>query len=78
MSVDAATAASPGFAAAQRQLSALPAGQGAGLLADQVTNQSYLLSTNDIGWICAWAIVAAIVLIWLARKPAPSDIIVAE
>lgn len=38
-----------------------------------VVNQAYLLATLDIFWISGWLALGLIGLIWLTRRPAPSD-----
>jgi len=47
--------------------------QAAGVVVRQMVNQAYLLSTLEIFWLSAWLSVAMIVLVWFARRPAPSE-----
>ncbi|WP_223262668.1 MFS transporter [Sphingobium sp. SCG-1] len=39
----------------------------------QIVNQSYLLSSLELFWICGWLALALIAVIWITRKPAPSE-----
>ncbi len=43
--------------------------QARGLLEGIVTNQAYMLATNDIFWLCGVLFVALVPLIWIARPP---------
>src|SRR5262249_39635362 len=43
--------------------------QPAGLVAQQMVDQAYLLSSTDIFWACGWISLALIVLVWIARRP---------
>ena len=47
--------------------------QAAGSIMRQIANQSYLLSSLELFWICGWMALVTIVVIWMARKPAPSQ-----
>lgn len=51
--------------------------QAAGFIQDQIINQAYLLSSLELFWICGWMAVAMIAVVWMARRPAPTDHIVA-
>ena len=51
--------------------------QAAGAVMRQVVNQAYLLSSLEMFWICGWLAVLTIPVIWLCRKPAPSEHVVA-
>jgi DHA2 family multidrug resistance protein len=48
----------------------LNAQQGAAAITRQMVGQAYLLSTDDIFRASAWAMMAMIALVWLARRPA--------
>jgi len=43
----------------------------------QVIGQAYLLSSLELFWLCGWLSLAMVLLVWFARRPAPSDHIVA-
>jgi len=47
--------------------------QAAGSVMRQIANQSYLLSSLELFWICGWMALVTIAVIWIARKPAPSQ-----
>jgi DHA2 family multidrug resistance protein len=47
--------------------------QAAGSVMRQIVNQSYLLSSLELFWICGWLALVTIAVIWIARKPAPSQ-----
>lgn len=47
--------------------------QAAGSVMQQVINQSYLLSSLELFWICGWMALGLIAVIWITRKPAPSQ-----
>ncbi|UIJ47075.1 DHA2 family efflux MFS transporter permease subunit [Sphingomonas cannabina] len=47
--------------------------QAAGSVMRQIVNQSYLLSSLELFWICGWLTLAMIGVIWITRKPAPSQ-----
>lgn len=49
----------------------LSAQQGYAALTREMVGQAYLLSSNDIFRVSAWAMMAMIALVWLVRKPAP-------
>ena len=38
-----------------------------------IENQAYLLSSLELFWICGWMAVAMIPVVWVARRPAPSE-----
>ena len=48
----------------------LDASQSAAYLAGEITRQSFILSANDIYWLCAIGFSALIALVWLARPAA--------
>jgi DHA2 family multidrug resistance protein len=68
---DGSTPFSHVFAQAGHELSrgGLTAHQAIGAIAKQMVNQSYLLSSIEIFWICGWLSFAMIGLVWLARRP---------
>jgi DHA2 family multidrug resistance protein len=49
--------------------------QAAGSIYRQIINQSYLLSSLDLFWLSGWLTLVMIPVIWLCRKPAPSDVV---
>ena len=51
--------------------------QAAASVMRQVTNQSYLVSTLELFWICAVMALAMIPVIWATRRPRPSGVVVA-
>nr|WP_220129690.1 DHA2 family efflux MFS transporter permease subunit [Sphingomonas chungangi] len=51
--------------------------QAAGSIYRQIINQAYLLSSLELFWISGWLCVVMIPAIWLCRKPAPSEHVVA-
>jgi DHA2 family multidrug resistance protein len=73
------TELSPIYRAATDQLQAygFSSLQAAGSIYRQVINQAYLLSSLELFWISSVMVVAVIPLVWLCRKPAPSDHVVA-
>jgi DHA2 family multidrug resistance protein len=77
--VEAATPYDPTYRAAIDQLGqqGLAPLQAAGSVYRQVIGQAYLMSSLELFWLCGWMALSMIVLVWLARKPAPSDHIVA-
>jgi DHA2 family multidrug resistance protein len=38
-------------------------------LANTITHQAYMLSTNDIFWLSGWLFLSLLVLIWFAKPP---------
>jgi len=56
---------------------AAPARHLAGAVYRQVINQSYLLSSLDLFWICGWMSLLTVIFLWLAKRPAPSEHLVA-
>ena len=43
-----------------------------------ITNQAYMLSTNDVFWLVGWIFLALIPLVWLAKPtPAPQGVVLA-
>jgi DHA2 family multidrug resistance protein len=53
--------------------------QSAAALMRQVINQAYLLSTNELSWICGWMALAMIAVVWVTHRPTPSgDVLVAD
>jgi DHA2 family multidrug resistance protein len=61
----------PQVASFARQVAArgLDAAQSNGLLESMVTNQAYMLATNDIFWLCGVLFVILVPLIWTTRPP---------
>lgn len=51
--------------------------QAAAAITHQVVAQSYLLSSTEIFWICGWLSMAMVALVWLVRRPAKMEAIVA-
>ena len=47
--------------------------QTAALLTRRMMGEAYLLAVDDIFWWCGWATIAVILLVWLARRPAPAS-----
>lgn len=45
----------------------------AGVVAQQMVGQAYLLSSIELFWICGWLSFAMIGLVWLSRRPAAHD-----
>ena len=70
--VDASSQTNLAFTIARQQLvgAGLTDPQGVSVVARQVISQAYMLSANDISYVCGWVSVAMIGLVWLARKPA--------
>ena len=70
---------SPIYRGATDQLQALGMSplQSAGSVMRQIVNQSYLLSSLELFWICAWMALAMIAVVWLCRRPVPSGHVVA-
>jgi DHA2 family multidrug resistance protein len=61
----------------QLQAAGMSPTQAAGSIMRQIVNQSYLLASVELFWICGWMAVVMVGVIWLTRRPAPSDIVVA-
>jgi len=61
----------------QLQAAGMSPTQAAGAIMRQIVNQSYLLASVELFWICGWMAVVMVGVIWLTRRPAPSDIVVA-
>lgn len=61
----------PQVAGFTRQVTAagFDAAQSSGLLENMVTNQAYMLATNDIFWLCGVLFVILVPLIWTTRPP---------
>nr|WP_208413517.1 DHA2 family efflux MFS transporter permease subunit [Sphingomonas leidyi] len=70
---------SPVYRAAVDQLQSygLSPLQAAGTLYRQVTNQAYLLSSLELFWISSILAVAMIAVVWLCRRPAQTDQVIA-
>jgi len=49
--------------------------QAAGSIYRQIINQAYLLSSVELFWLSGWLCVVLIPVIWLCRRPAPSDVV---
>jgi len=47
--------------------------QAAGSVMRQIANQAYLLASLELFWLCGWLALLTIAIVWLARKPAPSQ-----
>ncbi len=43
--------------------------QSAGLLDQIITNQAFMLSTNDIFWLSGWVFIFLLVIIWFTKPP---------
>lgn len=50
------------------------------LLESIITNQAYMLSTNDFFWICGWIFLCLLVIIWFTKPPflATKGVVAAE
>ena len=77
--VDGTSPFSPIFhqATARLQDAGLSQSQAAGSVLRQVVQQSYLLSSIELFWLCAWLALSMVALVWITRKPAPSNVVVA-
>ncbi len=77
--VDGTSPFSPVFhqATARLQDAGLSQTQAAGSVLRQVVQQSYLLSSIELFWLCAWLALSMVALVWITRKPAPSNVVVA-
>ncbi|WP_454886508.1 DHA2 family efflux MFS transporter permease subunit [Sphingomonas oryzagri] len=77
--VEGANSFSPIYRQALDQIQAFgqPPLQAAASVMHQVVNQAYLLSSLELFWLSGWLCVVMIPAIWLCRKPAPSDHVVA-
>ena len=77
--VEAATPFSPSYQQASNALQSqgLSPAQAAGALMHQIGDQAYLLSSIELFWVCGWMSLFVIGIVWLTRKPAPSDHVVA-
>jgi len=64
-------------AAGHLQTMGMSSVQALGAVGRSVINQAYLLSTLDIFWASGWLSLALIGIVWFARKPAPSQHVVA-
>jgi len=73
------TASAPAYHNAMTQLQAhgMTAQQGAGAIYGQVIGQSYLLSSLELFWLCGLLSLGTVALVWFARRPAPSDHVIA-
>ncbi|MDR7258613.1 DHA2 family multidrug resistance protein [Sphingomonas sp. BE270] len=61
----------------QLQAAGMTQQQAAGSVMRQIVNQSYLLSSLELFWICGWMALVMIGVIWMTRRPAPSTHVVA-
>jgi DHA2 family multidrug resistance protein len=61
----------------QLQAAGMTQQQAAGAVMRQIVNQSYLLSSLELFWICGWMALVMIGVIWMTRRPAPSTHVVA-
>jgi DHA2 family multidrug resistance protein len=77
--VDLANPYSPvyGHAIAQLRGAGLSQTQAAGAVLRQTVQQSYLLSSIELFWLCAWLALSMVVLVWITRKPAAGKVVVA-
>jgi DHA2 family multidrug resistance protein len=75
--VETGTIFSPIYRQATEQLQGFGMSQlqAAGSVMRQVVNQAYLLSSLEMFWISGWLTVAMIPVIWICRRPAPSDVV---
>jgi DHA2 family multidrug resistance protein len=75
--VEASTNYSPIYRQATDQLQSYGMSplQAAGSVMRQIVNQAYLLSSLELFWICGWMAVLMVPVIWLCRRPAPSDVV---
>jgi DHA2 family multidrug resistance protein len=73
------TAAAPAYrgAIAQLQAQGMSPLQAAAAIYRQVIGQAYLLSSIELFWLCGWMSLATVALVWFARRPAPSDHVIA-
>jgi len=77
--VTGATPFSPIYAHATAQLqdAGMSQRQAAGSILRQVVEQSYLLSSLELFWLCAWMALSMVALVWVTRRPAPTNHVVA-
>jgi DHA2 family multidrug resistance protein len=63
-------ATDPAFVGALQKLrgAGLSLQQAVGAVTNQVTNQAFLLATDQIFWVAAWSMVALIPFVWFTRK----------
>jgi DHA2 family multidrug resistance protein len=47
--------------------------QAADAIMRQIETQAYLLSSTELFWLSGWMTLAMVGVVWLTRKPAPSD-----
>ena len=76
---EATTSYAPAFRGLMGQLQGqgMSSLQASGSVYRQVIGQAYLLSSVELFWLCGWMSLAMVVLVWFARRPAPSDHIIA-
>jgi len=76
---EATTAYAPAYQSALGTLQAhgMSPLQASAAMYRQVIGQAYLLSSLELFWICGLLSLAMVLLVWFARRPAPSDHIVA-
>jgi len=76
---EVATASAPAYHSAIGQLQAqgMSPLQATGAIYARVIGQSYLLSSVELFWLCGWISLATVALVWFARRPAPSDHVIA-
>lgn len=43
----------------------------------ELVDQAYLLSAIDLFWLCGWISIALVTVVWLCKRPAPSEHVVA-
>jgi DHA2 family multidrug resistance protein len=53
----------------QLQALGLPAEQSYGVLDNQLTNQAFMLATNDIFWVMGWIFLVLMALVWTTKPP---------
>jgi DHA2 family multidrug resistance protein len=77
--VESGTVFSPIYRQATEQLQQLGMSplQSAGAVMRQIVTQAYLLSSLELFWLSGWLAVLMIPVIWLCRRPAPSEHVVA-
>jgi DHA2 family multidrug resistance protein len=77
--VESTTQFSPAYhgALTQLQTQGFSPLQASGSIYRQLIGQSYLLSSIELFWLCGWMAFSMVVLVWFARRPAPSDHVVA-
>ena len=77
--VDVSSPFSPVYAQTTAHLrdQGLTQGQAAGSVLRQIVQQSYLLSSIELFWLCAWIALSMVAVVWITKRPAPSNVVVA-